>query len=276
MAKMTSAEWVRRMRVLGDFPNSQYRNRHPYNVLYWDGTRWWADCVNLQKALFNGRGVDNPGAGTYQSDLSATGDCNEWGLISQCTDVSNDFSTLTEDVPEVLYMDGHIGAYLGCEFRDDYQGGTVNCIEATSGWGGGILYSYVDAAGRRYNRKGGSQAGTWTHHGKPTKWVSYPATPQPEPEPDPEYEERPITYQEWEILNIWRWTDTLQRGVCNNYVKVLQGYLAWYNYYGGNIDGDYSDKTEAAVRKWQKANGLTVTGKIGPADWALVLTGKSK
>lgn len=276
MAKMTAKEWVRKMHVLGDFPNSQYRNKYPYNVLYWDGTRWWGDCVNTQKALFNGRDVDNPAVGSYQADLSATGDCTEWGLLSQCSEVSQNFGSLREGAPEILYMDGHIGAYLGEEFYDDYQGGTVNCLECTSGWGGGILYSYVDSAGRRYNHKGGTQAGAWTHHGKPTKWVEYPAAPQPEPEPEEEYKERTITYQEWTVLNIWRWTDTAQRGTCNNYVRLLQAYLQWYNFYGGEIDGDFGAMTEDAVCKWQAANGLAVTGKIGPADWALMLTGKSK
>lgn len=167
---MTSKEWVKRMEVIADYPRSTYRNKYPWNLLYFDG-RWYGDCVNIQKALLNGRDVYNPSVNSYQSDLSNTGDCTEWGLISQCSDVSSDFSKLKEGEPRILYKEGHIGAYLGKE-KTIYKG-VVNCVECTPSWEDGIQYSYVGPNGERSSYKGAPVNGYWTHHGKPTKWVSY-------------------------------------------------------------------------------------------------------
>ena len=168
---MTAKEWARRMEVIADYPRSTYRNCYPWNCLYFDGSRWYGDCVNIQKSLLNGRDVDDPGVNTWQSDLSNTGDVTEWGLLEQCSDISQDFSKLKEGEPRILYKEGHIGAYLGKEKR--VAQGIVNCVECTPGWQDGIQYSYVGPSGERCYYKGGPYYGYWTHHGKPTKWVDY-------------------------------------------------------------------------------------------------------
>ena len=163
---------------------SAYKAKYPKNLLYWDGTRFWADCVNLYKALFNGRDIYDRRVGSFQSNLSKTGDCTEWGLLSQCEDISTDFSILGDKF-ECLYKDGHFGGYLGKEFYDDWNNGIVNCVECTPKWDDGIQFSYVDKTGRRFFKKGDTQdAGRWTHHGKPTKFVEY-ETPAPEKPSDP-------------------------------------------------------------------------------------------
>ena len=36
-------------------------------------------------------------------------------------------------------------------------------------------------------------------------------------------------------------------------------------------DGDFGNKTEAAVKAYQKANGLEVDGEVGPITWAALL-----
>lgn len=36
-------------------------------------------------------------------------------------------------------------------------------------------------------------------------------------------------------------------------------------------DGDFGSKTEAAVKAYQKANGLEVDGEVGPITWAALL-----
>ena len=168
---MTAAEWVKRMEWITDYPRSSYRNEWPFNVLYWDGSRWFGDCVCIQKALLNGRNVYSPEAGSYQRDLSKTGDCTEWGLMEQCSDVSSDFTKLKTGEPRLLYKPGHIGAYLGKE--KTVKQGVVNCVECTPAWEDGIQYSYVDEWGGRSYYKGGPAAGAWTHHGKPSKWIDY-------------------------------------------------------------------------------------------------------
>lgn len=45
-------------------------------------------------------------------------------------------------------------------------------------------------------------------------------------------------------------------------VRRLQSFLKWYGY-KLDVDGDYGDKTQKAVKKFQKAEGLTVDGLFG-------------
>lgn len=172
MAKviMTNTELIRRLEVLAD-RKTFYKNKYPYNLLYIhsDG-RTSGDCVNMLKALFNGYDVSVTKVGYYQKSLSNTGDCTEYGLLKQCTSISTDFKQLTDNNARVLYMPGHIGCYVGTHIRN---GKEYNVIECTAAWGGGILYSYVNEKGERYNHKGGSRNGKWKQHGLPTLWVSY-------------------------------------------------------------------------------------------------------
>lgn len=169
-------DWVKALEKAASF-NTTYKNKWPYNLLYWDGSVLSADCVNLLKALFNGGDVFNlqkgRNSGKYWS--GNTGDCTEWGLLSQCSEISTDFKKLKPGYPEVLYMDGHIGSYLGKE--KVINGYIYNVIEATAWSGdfghGGIIYTYVDEYGRRFNHKNGKQLFRWLQHGKPTKWVTF-------------------------------------------------------------------------------------------------------
>lgn len=176
---MTAQDFIKRAKTLAA-RRTYYKNKYPYNLCYVhsDG-RTSADCVNLYKAILNGYDVNNTTVGYYQRDLSNTGDCTEAELLAQCSDVSQDFTDIM--APEILYMKGHIGAYIGPTTRD---GITYNVIECTASWGGGILYSWVDPDGTRRRSKGGNKNGRWTHHGVPSKWVSYgeePAKPKTEP-----------------------------------------------------------------------------------------------
>ena len=180
---MTSTQLVERLENLAN-RKTFYKNKYPYNLCYINSDgRTSADCVNLYKALLNGYDVNNKTVGYYQHDLSNTGDCTEWGLMSQCTDVSQDFKKLKAGEPRLLYMKGHIGGYIGKEVTR--SGKVYNCIECTTSFGGGIVYSYVSSTGGRYSCKNGSKNGAWTHNGKMTKWVSYGSTPQPQPTPTP-------------------------------------------------------------------------------------------
>ena len=49
-------------------------------------------------------------------------------------------------------------------------------------------------------------------------------------------------------------------------VKRMQSFLNWAGYNCGNPDGDFGTKTLAAVKAFQKANGLAVDGVFGPAS----------
>ena len=185
---MTSAQLVERLKKLAS-RKTYYRNVYPDNLCHIHGDgRTSADCVNLYKALLNGYDVNVTATGYFQSNLSNTGDCTEWGLLQQCSDVSGDFRKLKAGEPRLLYMSGHIGGYIGEEVNRN--GHIYNVIECTTSWGGGIIYSYVDADGWRLQFKGASRTkrgngsdNRWTSHGKMTPWVNY-VTPTPQPSPD--------------------------------------------------------------------------------------------
>lgn len=55
-----------------------------------------------------------------------------------------------------------------------------------------------------------------------------------------------------------------QRGSTGSTVKQIQTKLKNWGYYSGSVDGIYGSATEAAVRTFQRKNGLAVDGKAGP------------
>lgn len=65
----------------------------------------------------------------------------------------------------------------------------------------------------------------------------------------------------------------LRNGSAGAAVKSLQTLLIGYGYSCGGygVDGKFGAATEAAARAYQKANGLTVDGIVGPATWGKLL-----
>ncbi len=57
---------------------------------------------------------------------------------------------------------------------------------------------------------------------------------------------------------------TLRKGSSGSAVSLLQEALINLGYLTGTADGNYGDQTEAAVRAFQRVNGLTVDGTAGP------------
>ena len=71
-------------------------------------------------------------------------------------------------------------------------------------------------------------------------------------------------------------TRNLKRGSTGNDVKTLQKNLKKLGYYkSGSVDGIFGPLTDAAVRQFQKAAGITVDGIVGPQTRA-ALAGKLK
>ena len=64
---------------------------------------------------------------------------------------------------------------------------------------------------------------------------------------------------------------TLKRGAIGEDVSELQVRLVSWGYQPGEIDGVYGKQTEAAVKAFQKASGLTADGICGQKTWAAVL-----
>lgn len=60
---------------------------------------------------------------------------------------------------------------------------------------------------------------------------------------------------------------TLRRGSQGEDVRQLQTALAGWGYDPGTPDGIFGKNTEAAVKAFQKAQGLTADGICGPATW---------
>ena len=168
---MTKDQQVAALIKIANSP-SEYKSVYPYNVLYWDGRKWYCDCVNLMKALFNGRSIKNPTKGSHATNLSNTGDVGTEGFINLCEDVSTDFKKLKTGEPRILHLGGHIGAYLGKEIK--VAKGIVNAVECTGAWEHGALFSFVDPNGtRRYFKGSNNVVSRWENHGKPSKWVKY-------------------------------------------------------------------------------------------------------
>lgn len=66
------------------------------------------------------------------------------------------------------------------------------------------------------------------------------------------------------LLNIKKSVEVLSKyGSTGNEVKQIQTKLKRWGYYNGSIDGIYGSKTVAAVKYFQKSNGLTVDGIAG-------------
>lgn len=58
--------------------------------------------------------------------------------------------------------------------------------------------------------------------------------------------------------------ETLSKfGSSGNEVKQIQQRLKDWGYYKGNVDGVYGSKTQAAVKAFQKANGLKADRNCG-------------
>jgi peptidoglycan hydrolase-like protein with peptidoglycan-binding domain len=74
--------------------------------------------------------------------------------------------------------------------------------------------------------------------------------------------------QTWNAL----WV-TLRKGTTgSDAVLALQTLLNWRGQ-DIEIDGDFGDQTDGAVRDFQKAKGLTVDGVAGPQTWAALVSG---
>lgn len=70
-------------------------------------------------------------------------------------------------------------------------------------------------------------------------------------------------------------TRTLRKGSTGSDVKSVQTRLKELGYYTGSIDGKYGSGTMAAVKAFQKANGLSVDGLAGSATYAKLYSGSA-
>ena len=181
------------------------------------------DCVNLIKGIlwgWNGDKNKNYGGAVYKSN--GVPDTSANGMMNYCTSSSSDFSKI--EVGEVVWMDGHIGVYIG-------DGLAVEC---TPIWKDGVQITAVGNIGK----KSGYNTRTWTKHGK-LKFIEYKnTTPSSSFLPPRGYFKKGDTGENIEKIDEW----------FSSKVK-------------GDLFGDY---TEACVKTFQRQNGLEQDGCIGP------------
>ncbi len=66
----------------------------------------------------------------------------------------------------------------------------------------------------------------------------------------------------------------LKKGHVDDAVKVLQTILNYLGYSCGTVDGNFGSNTDSAVKKYQKAQGLTADGIVGKDTWKALAYGK--
>ena len=165
--------------ALGNYGGTRYNNSYPYNVGYWNGDKWSFDCLGFVHTIINGFIGDKSvlGGGAVMDNFVLA--CSEYSTIyDYCTDVSENFGKLTPG--EILQNPGHVGLYIG-DYSPFSDGRVFNTAECTTAFGGGVILTYVDSNGQRYNHKGGvSGVKPFVVHGKCIR-VIYGDTPSPEP-----------------------------------------------------------------------------------------------
>lgn len=84
----------------------------------------------------------------------------------------------------------------------------------------------------------------------------------------PKYDPEPEKEEECTVE-----VSVLKKGSKGSQVKAVQTLLIGYGYSCGSsgVDGSFGSATLSAVKKFQKASGLTVDGSVGPKTWAKLL-----
>ena len=120
--------------------------------------------------------------------------------------------------------------------------------------------------------------GEWWHHQprQSTEWFEAPAL---EARAVKEDTKEPKTHWAAIVLYVQRLyaivsTNPLRKGSRNEAVRVLQRKLGEIGFDAGTPDGIFGKMTTRAVKRYQRANKLTVDGIVGSATWAkLVVKG---
>lgn len=284
---ITQEEFLNALEFAVNTP-SEYRNKFPYNLGYHyaDG-HFSYDCWNLDKVSLTGK-LGTNAVGTYIAP-SATGDVDGKTLLSRCTAQSKNFSKLSvKGTYLYLSTSPHSGIYIGDKV---VNGHTVNVIECTKNgsWkANGVVYSYVDASGRRFNYKGGKQSLAWTDHGLLTPYVKYTDIPSVG------YSYEKFKADCCSILGVNTCEEAFKKAPKistltnknNALVTPLERYMRLLGYYGGAIEADQGKKPDygkgmkQAIIGYQRdvvkpSNPKWIDGVLdkGGATWKKLLLG---
>lgn len=279
MAKIKSSKFVEMAKHVESRATMYWNNFNYYGhnggncgLVHADGVQSY-DCNNFVKSLINDPNIAySTEVWDYAIPGQVIADVSEWGLISLCEDVT--WWNFTNCIPaEVLYMTGHIGLFVG-QYTD--PSGVVNVIEATAAMGGGVLSSYVDGNGYRYDHKGGTCLGRWEAHGKLRRYIDYEETPSQKIAEDGEFGRMTVTLAQniigrdypmvkQDAIGVIRGQDRnliaknvpsavagawLYEGNGCNTVKALQTVLVKNHVYADSIDGIWGYNTSIGLQKF--------------------------
>lgn len=229
---------------------------------------------------------DLANAGYYQASKQGTAWCDIFVDWCHYMAASKDAKL----AQEVICQTGPYGA--GCGFSMKYYkqerrlylynpmpGDQIFFGTSTEVTHTGIVYKVAD--GRVYTVEGNtsSDAGVVSNGGGVFK-KSYPISykkivgygrPKYAEESEKEVTETAKTTTTTGVCNVE--LNILRNGSTGSQVKALQTLLIGYGYSCGSwgADGNFGASTDAAVRKYQKRNGLDADGAVGPATWGKLL-----
>ncbi|SNR86269.1 hypothetical protein SAMN05446037_100181 [Anaerovirgula multivorans] len=129
------------------------------------------DCVNLIKGILWGWNGDHSklnGGAAY--NINGVPDVSANGMLTRLVDVSSDFFKI--EVGSAVWMDGHIGVYIG--------DGKV--IEATPSWGNNVQVT----ACLNFGSISGLNGRRWTKHGK-LPYITYVLKEEGEKQESPQW-----------------------------------------------------------------------------------------
>lgn len=153
---------------------TRYMNVLPYNCgfRHQDGS-YSFDCWNLIKTILWGwTDGFNVGSYCFAANKNGMGDWNGRQILNVCDGVSKSFKSVQAGKYLLTGMEDHAGVYIGSYTWQGYEFNTVECSPQTDVMIGGVMLTYTDEQGRRFNHKGGAQAGSWGYHGK-LPWIDY-------------------------------------------------------------------------------------------------------
>lgn len=285
--------------------HTDYNKKHASQIEACSEDTFGFDCVNLLKGILWGWNADltkQYGGAVYQSN--DVPDCTTGTFANSCSDLTDDWS-VELDPGEIVWMSGHIGAYIGNGL----------CVECTPKWQNKVQITALGNKGTvpGYNTR------TWTKHGH-TKWLEYDSLP-PYKVGDvvnfrggkcfltangsigSEKKNGDVTITKIADLENYKhpyyisatknshsnakgWVDKeliepnpytpptkqctvtisqVQRGNQCNDVRILQKILNL------EADGKFGPATETAVKNFQKNQSLYVDGIAGPKTWAKLI-----
>ena len=256
---MKTPEWMADFAVKWAADNSHgYTNEYPKN-------QWWQDRLNndcgsfmslcLHEALLQ-IGIDT--GYNYFEPMGSRVPWNEPFLTRYCN--RYDYQSERNQVGDILTSNGHTVMITSVD--PDY---ITHASQDKDGKSGDWTYGTEVTTQRLYD---GSWNFIYRLKDEYVKEIGGSSGIVPEKESP---KDQKVTYQVKAIAEACMADIELKKGCTYvNLVKFWQSYLSFYEFYKGQVDGDFGNVTLEATKAWQKANGLHVDGIVGKQCWAVI------